>query len=143
MKKIILAILCLTLTGCQGTPKQEVNIPINPGWSITYDGKATNTNISFTITDQQENPNTYGEWYEIEKLVDDEWQKVPTINTCVFNDIGLQADKDKSIVFNIDWEYCYGTLDSGKYRIVKYYIPYLDRAATEEDREYFYVEFTI
>lgn len=34
-------------------------------------------------------------------------------------------------------------MESGEYRIVKYFIPYLEREATEEDREYFYVEFTI
>lgn len=147
MKKIIiLAILCLTLTGCQGTPKQEVDIPFNPNYTLTIelDGESiTNTGLSFTVSEDMENPNTYGEWYEIEKFVDNVWLKVTPINTCVFDDIGLQADNDKSIVFNIDWEYCYGKLDSGEYRIVKYFIPYLEREATEEDREYFYVEFTI
>lgn len=146
MKKIIvLTIMCLFLTSCQGTTNQKVDIPFNPENTLilTYDGKATNTGISFTITEQQENPNTYGEWYEIEKLVDDLWLKVTPINECGFNDIALYADDDSSLVFNIDWEYCYGTLESGEYRIVKYYIPYLERAATEEDKEYFYVEFTL
>lgn len=147
MKKIIiLAILCLTLTGCQGTPKQEVDIPFNPNYTLTIelDGESiTNTGLSFTVSEDMENPNTYGEWYEIEKFVDNVWLKVSTINTCEFNDVGLQVDDDKSIVFNINWEYCYGALKSGEYRIVKYFIPYLEREATEEDREYFYVEFTI
>ena len=147
MKKIILlVILCLTLTGCQGTPKQEVDIPFNPNYTLTIelDGESiTNTGLSFTVSEDMENPNTYGEWYEIEKFVDNVWLKVSTINTCEFNDVGLQVDDDKSIVFNINWEYCYGALESGEYRIVKCFIPYLEREATEEDREYFYVEFTI
>ena len=147
MKKIIiLVILCLTLTGCQGTPKQEVDIPFNPNYTLTIelDGESiTNTGLSFTVSEDMENPNTYGEWYEIEKFVDNVWLKVSTINTCEFNDVGLQVDDDKSIVFNINWEYCYGAVVSGGYRIVKYFIPFLEREATEEDREYFYVEFTI
>ena len=147
MKKIILLIiLCLTLTGCQGTPKQKVDIPFNPNYTLTIelDGESiTNTGLSFTVSEDMENPNTYGEWYEIEKFVDNVWLKVSTINTCEFNDVGLQVDDGKSIVFNINWEYCYGALESGEYRIVKYLIPYLEREATEEDREYFYVEFTI
>ena len=147
MKKIIiLAILCLTLTGCQKTAKQEVDIPFNPNYTLTIelDGESiTNTGLSFTVSEDMENHNTYGEWYEIEKLVDNAWKKVPAINTCIFDDIALYANDNKSLVFNINWEYCYGALDSGKYRIVKYYIPYLEREATEEDREYFYVEFTI
>ena len=147
MKKIILlVILCLTLTGCQEAAKQEVDIPFNPNYTLTIelDGESiTNTGLSFTVSEDMENPNTYGEWYEIEKFVDNVWLKVSTINTCEFNDVGLQVDDDKSIVFNINWEYCYGALESGEYRIVKYFIPYLERKATEEDREYFYVEFTI
>ena len=147
MKKILLGIflivMCFSLTGCNFAKNNPIDLGPNEYMNIYYDGKATNTSISFTITENQEKPNTYGEWYEIEKLVDNVWLKVTPINTCVFDDIGLQADNDKSIVFNIDWEYCYGSLDSGEYRIVKYYIPYLEREATEEDREYFYVEFTI
>lgn len=146
MKKIIILILLsLFLTGCQGTTKQEVNIPFEPdnSWTMTYDGKATNTSITFTITEQQKKPNTYGNWYEIEQMIDENWQKVPAINTCIFDDIALYANDNKSLVFNINWEYCYGALESGEYRIVKYFIPYLEREATEEDKEYFYVEFTI
>ena len=123
MKKIIiLAILCLTLTGCQGTPKQEVDIPFNPNYTLTIelDGESINNKwLSFAFSEYMENPNTYGEWYEIEKFVDNVWLKVSTINTCEFNDVGLQVDDDKSIVFNINWEYCYGALESGEYRIVK------------------------
>ena len=99
MKKIILlVILCLTLTGCQGTPKQEVDIPFNPNYTLTIelDGESiTNTGLSFAVSEDMENPNTYGEWYEIEKFVDNVWLKVTPINTCEFNDVGLQVDDDK------------------------------------------------
>ena len=140
---IFLIVMCFLVTGCNVAKENLIDLSPDEFISITYDGKATNTSITFTVTEQQENPNTYGEWYEIETLVDDRWLKLTPINECGFNDIALHANDDKSIVFNIDWEYCYGSLDSGKYRIVKYYIPYLEREATEEDRIYFYVEFSI
>lgn len=61
----------------------------------------------------------YGNPYWIEKKENNKWNKVKTINDCNFTlpAYGLQPDEKKEI--KVDWEFCYGKLPYGKYRIVK------------------------
>ena len=83
------------------------------------------SNISLTgstviIKDINKNPYTYGQWYKIEKQVNGKWYEVsPIIEKYGFNSIGYLPDKNNEIKFVIDWEWLYGKLSPGTYRILK------------------------
>lgn len=78
------------------------------------------TGATITIKDTNQNPYTYGEWYKIEKEIDGKWYEVKTIiDDYGFNDIGYLVDENNQVKFVIDWEWLYGKLPLGSYRILK------------------------
>lgn len=91
------------------------------------------TGAIVTIKDINGNSYTYGEWYKIEKLVNGEWKELRTIiDNYGFNSMGYLVDKDNEVKFVIDWEWLYGELPLGSYRILK-----------EVNNQYISVEFGI
>ena len=123
MKKLIVFLLVLfILTGCgnqstqstqpqQSTPVENVTIQIS---DISPSG------ATVTITDTNEKPYLYGEWYKIQKLTDGQWQDVPhVIDNYAFTAIGYIPDENGEVKFTINWEWLYGTLPAGTYRIFK------------------------
>jgi len=96
-------------------------------YTITkIDNITTNiTNISLTgatiiIKDTNKNPYTYGQWYKLEKQVNGIWYEVkPIIDNYAFNDIGYIPNENNEVKFVIDWEWLYGELPQGSYRILK------------------------
>jgi len=94
--------------------------------------------ISFTgatviITDTNENPYTYGEWYKLEKEDNGDWLEIePKIKDYGFNEMGYIPNDNGEVKFVIDWEKLYGKLQSGSYRIVK-----------EVNGNYIYIPFSI
>ena len=83
------------------------------------------SNISLTgatiiIKDTNENSYTYGDWYKIEKQIDNKWYEVETnVDNYGFNEMGYLPDKNNEVKFVIDWETLYGELPLGNYRILK------------------------
>lgn len=78
------------------------------------------TGATITIKDTNEKPYTYGEWYKLEKEVNGKWYEVKTIvDDYGFNLIAYLPDKNNEINFEIDWEWLYGELSLGSYRILK------------------------
>ena len=75
----------------------------------------------------------YGEWYKIEKQKDGNWYDVKTvIKDYGFNEIGYLPNESSEVEFNVDWEWLYGKLPTGKYRLLK-----------QVNSEYISVEFDI
>ena len=91
------------------------------------------TGATITIKDTNKKPYTYGEWYKIEKEINGKWYEVKTIiDDYGFNSIGYLPDKKMQVKFVMDWEWLYGSLPLGSYRILK-----------EVGKEYIAVEFGI
>ena len=91
------------------------------------------TGATLIITDTNKNPYTYGEWYKIEKEDSGKWYDVkPIINNYVFNDIAYLVNDNNEVKFIIDWEWLYGKLSVGNYRILK-----------QVNNQYIAVEFSI
>ncbi len=91
------------------------------------------TGATVIITDTNKEPYVYGEWYRIEQNIDGKWQEVKTVtNNYGFNEIGYLPDKNNEVKFVIDWEYLYGELSLGSYRILK-----------QVNNQYISVEFSI
>lgn len=78
------------------------------------------TGATVIIKDLNVKPYIYGEWYTIEKGKNGGWYEVDTIiDNYGFNDLGYIPDNNGEIKFTVDWEWLYGELPSGNYRLLK------------------------
>ena len=78
------------------------------------------TGATIIIKDTNVSKYTYGEWYKLEKEIDGKWYEVKTIiENYGFNSIGYNVDENNEIKFVINWEWLYGKLPLGSYRIIK------------------------
>ena len=78
------------------------------------------TGATIIIKDTNDDNYTYGEWYVIQKEENGKWYNIPTkVKEFGFNDIGYEVDENNEVKFVIDWEWLYGELQTGSYRIIK------------------------
>lgn len=110
---------------------QEVSMTIKPD-SVTSNG------LTVVITDKSDPPHTFGEWYELKVMENGRWSDVPVVidGDYGFNDIGLEPDDNGRLELAIDWQWLYGSLEPGTYKIIK--ALYIDG-----DFSYFSAEFEI
>lgn len=113
MKKIISLILCsILIVGCTKT-NQQVTMKIK-------EETLTNTKAVVVIKDLRDRHYTYGEWFRIDYKKDDKWHKQKTItDDIMFNMIGYEVDDNNELELETDWEWLYGPLPPGEYRLVK------------------------
>lgn len=133
MKKILLrisicGIIALGLaTGCTNNRKadfyysEEEQSEKEKLANITTEiSDISSTGATVIITDTNEEPYIYGEWYRIEKEENGKWIELKTkITEYGFDSIGFSIDENNKVKFMIDWEWLYGELEMGNYRIVK------------------------
>ena len=125
------------------TEKISSNAELNEIAGVTMrvkEGTLTNKGATIIITDYSGKSHTYGEEYRIDKLEDGTWKPVDVIikENYFWNSIGYKIDRNNKLVLEIDWEWLYGSLSNGTYRIVK--------DAIEDstlEKKYFSVEFEI
>lgn len=107
------------------------------------EGTLTKTGATVIITDLSGNDNTYGDFFRIDKKENNKWQKLDVVvkGNYGFNSIGYGVNEDNILEMKIDWNWLYGELDTGEYRLVK------DVAVTKDNSylgtKYIYVEFII
>lgn len=128
MKKLIVVFfVLLVLVGCwflfRSDKIEEVQSPeIIEGISMVIkEGSLTNTGATVIITDRREDEeHTYGDSFRIEKNVDGEWESLKTVvDDYGFNSIGYSVDENRTLELKVNWEWLYGKLDKGKYRLIK------------------------
>ena len=61
---------------------------------------------------------TYGEFFSLDKKVNDKWVEVPVIQGG-FDDPALHINAKHTREWDINWEWIYGELTKGDYRIIK------------------------
>ena len=128
MKKTILIILCgvmvLGLTGC-GKSKNELDIGSKSNIRISQndvtmtikEGTLTNKSATLVLTNNSDKNFEYGTPYEIEVKKDGEWHKINVELDFTMPAFQLSAKESKEI--ELAWEYGYGKLAEGTYRIIK------------------------
>ena len=79
----------------------------------------TNTGATVSITDKNDVPYTYGEWYRIDKKENGRWRELEPIQEIDFSDIGWEVGEDGKIEKEFNWSNLYGELESGNYRLIK------------------------
>ena len=78
------------------------------------------TGATIVIKDTNKKQNTYTDWYIIEKEVNGKWYQLETKEKDYgFNDMAYLPNKNNEVKFVIDWEWLYGELSQGSYRILK------------------------
>ena len=115
-KRILFLFTLIILAGCGAQPTQQTQVE-----NVTIQiSDITPTGATVTITDANEEPYLYGEWYKIQRMTNDGWQDLPTvIDNYGFHLMGYLPDKNGEVKFAIHWEWLYGTLPPGTYRIFK------------------------
>ena len=107
------------------------------------------TNTGITISYELQNEKVYGEVFYgddfvIEKKVDNEWKEIPVVveGEYGFESIAYMLEPDTYYEHRIDWEWLYGKLSPGEYRIKK--IIYEEIIENNKTNEYeAYVNFII
>ena len=135
MKKFILFLFILSiLTGCAEQPIPSTQIQQTQVENVTIQiSDISPSGATLVITDTNPEPYLYGEWYKIQKLTDCQWQDVPhVIDNYAFTAIGYIPDANDQVKFPINWEWLYGKLPAGTYRIFK-----------EVNRQEIFIEFEI
>ena len=116
-------------------------------WGITlYADNITPKGLTLKIEQFGGNPSgslEYGADYVLETTVNDEWKPVETITgePLVWNALGYMVKMNDITEMNINWEYGYGELKPGFYRLKKEFNDF--RAPGDYDTETYEVYFTI
>ena len=78
------------------------------------------TGSTITIKDTNESKYLYEEWYVLQKVIDGKTYSIPTkVKDYGFNSKGYTVDENNEVKFVIDWEWLYGKLPQGSYKIIK------------------------
>ena len=77
--------------------------------------------LTLVFENKSNNHAIYGEYFLLEQKINDKWYEVPiSINGDYgFNDIGYELNTGQSREYEMDWEWLYGSLETGDYRIIK------------------------
>lgn len=94
----------------------------NGGMFQVKDSTVTPTGLTVIFNNDSEQDGTYGEHFQLDRKVDGEWIEVPDIleGHFGFPDIGYELDPRATAELVVDWEWLYGSLEQGEYRIKKY-----------------------
>ena len=83
-----------------------------------------------------------GAWYKIETLTDGTWQEVPTkMEEVVWHSIAYMIPKNDVTQMDVNWEFLYGALPSGEYRLTKEVMDFKETGNFEE--KIYFAYFTI
>ncbi|TFE04030.1 immunoglobulin-like domain-containing protein [Jeotgalibacillus salarius] len=98
----------------------EVNNLAGVSMSVK-EGSVSKASATVVIENESDSEVLYGKAYELEKKVEEEWYKVPIIfeGNYGFEAIGYTIAAGSSAEIEIEWDWLYGKLDKGEYRILK------------------------
>ena len=85
-----------------------------------------------------------GEWFALEKKTDNGWEEVkplPAEGEYAFNSIGYGIPSEGSFELPVLWNWMYGSLESGEYRIKKSVMDFVETGIYTEQK--YALEFTV
>lgn len=89
--------------------------------SMVLQESVTPESATFAYDNRTDRTFTLGEAYTLEVHLDNRWYLLPVIveGEYGFQDIGYDLPPDEMIEMEINWEWLYGTLTPGEYRIIQ------------------------
>lgn len=129
-------------TDWKTTPYETVNNFDGVTMNINK-GTASSTELTVTFENNLKSQCTYGEYFCLEKKINEKWYQVPVAidGNYIFNAIGYELVSGGASECAVDWDWLYGSLDTGEYRIVKDILDF--KGSGEYDTYYLAAEFTI
>ncbi|MBE5930864.1 MAG: hypothetical protein E7268_07425 [Lachnospiraceae bacterium] len=117
-----------------------------PDWGLTLSVKdVTPTGLTLVCTQEGGNPTgdlQCGEDYRLIALEDGVWKDVPTVlGNFIWDSLAYPIPKRQDRAFEISWEWLYGELPAGYYRLVKEFMDF--RGTADFDTAKYWVEFEI
>lgn len=107
-------IILVSLSGCASN-----SIPNEIELSLK-ENTLTSTGLTIIIKNNSDDYDfVYGESYGIETYTNDQWEELPTLKEHTVFTIAYVVHPNSSKEFEIDWEWIYGDLPEGNYRLVK------------------------
>ena len=79
----------------------------------------SNTGVTIIITDNNEENLPWGEDYKIQKKENEDWVELKPKNELITSAVSHWKDENNQYKQQINWDYYYGKLEDGQYRIVK------------------------
>ena len=143
---MLIACVAFGVVGCsnEGVPTSHETVNNLEGVTMNVkEGTASSTGMTVVLENKTDKHISYGDPYTLEKNMDGKWFEVADIldGNYGFNDIGYELTPSRTDEWEVDWQWLYGKLDKGKYRLVKYVLDF--RQAGDYDRYYLTVEFEI
>lgn len=143
MKRFICLMIFITLsliltTGCteiiDWKPTEYNNLNNFDGVNMNIkEETVSSTGLTVVIENNSETQCIYGEDFLLEKKINEKWYQVPTIiENYGFDDIGYVLEPGEKGEWRVDWDWLYGKLDSGEYRIVKNVLDFRNTGNFEE-----------
>lgn len=139
MKKIIVSVICcVMLTSCSSSSVGIIGGADGPTsivvgkqvvdqdeWGIKFYAEEV-SDKGVTVVFRQKGGNVdgtlqTGEWFSIDKNKDGKWTPVP-INPLIdfaWDDLVYEIEKNNTFKMGINWEWLYGSLEPGEYRLNK------------------------
>ena len=127
---IIILFASVILLGCSNKTS-----PNTKGWKPTQykvvndfeqvsmnviEDSVSSKELTVIFTNSSNNQGMYSEDFLLEKKIEGDWYQVPTKRIEFgFNDIAFELSPSTKEVLKINWDWLYGSLDKGEYRIVK------------------------
>ncbi|MDF2822502.1 MAG: hypothetical protein K0R15_2950 [Clostridiales bacterium] len=108
------------------------------------DGTITSTGLTVQFTSRNENETFYGSYYRVEKFENSEWNEVQQNKIqgeLAWTDEAFSVPKDGFSDWVIDWNWLYGDLTYGQYRVIKDILDF--RGTGDFDEYYLAAEFRI
>ncbi|MET3507281.1 immunoglobulin-like domain-containing protein [Halalkalibacter oceani] len=107
------------------------------------EGTLSSTGLTVTFENSTDKQMIYGEYFLLEKNINGSWYEVPVSigDNYGFDAIGYRLDSTTVLDWPVDWEWLYGSLDSGHYRIIKNILDF--RQPGDYDKYDLAAEFTI
>lgn len=125
MKKLVLIIISILtifiLTGCTNEDigaKSKYDITNDQVTMRVKEGTLTNSQAIITMINNTEINFTYGEPYHLEKKVNGTWYELEPIEEVYFTMPAYVLKAKESVEKEYNWEYGYGKLKKGTYRLV-------------------------
>ncbi len=107
---IILSLVMILNTGCEKSPSELISLTLKEG---------TDHSGVFIFKNESDYDAVYGHYYQIMKKENDKWVNVEMINKLYVTSEAFNLSSNQSVELSIDWEYAYGKLPKGLYKIVK------------------------
>ncbi len=159
MKRILtmsILLCCLLLTACNNTSVGVIGgadgptsiIVSNSGdkWGLTlYAENVTKNGMTIKFEQFAENFEgelETGEWFKLEKTVNDKWTPVETnpLIDYAWNDMAYEIKKNDITKLQVEWKWLYGELQPGFYRLTK---EISFKTAGSFDKDLYEVYFTV